>query len=96
MKKYLALYNEVCQRNRNIMTIVNKDITQKCCIESLAPDFFGEPVLVLRPNNGSDDSLICLFVRNNYVQKERFSETKSHRGYLFGQIYFEYVTLRTH
>lgn len=74
MKRYLTLYNDVCQRNRNIMTVVNNQIVQKCVVESLAPDFFGEPLLVLRPNISNDDSLICLFVRNNYVPKQRFVE----------------------
>ncbi len=51
------------------MTIINNQITQKCVVESLGPDHFGEPLLVLRPNNQNDDSLICLFIRADYKPK---------------------------
>lgn len=97
MKRYMELYREVTVRNRNIMTIVNNQIQQKCIIECLSPDYFGEPLLVLRGNFENDDSLICLFARNNYVQPQRFGEDTERRdGYILQSVYYEYVVVRTH
>ena len=97
IKKYMEMYREVTVKNRNIMTIVNKDIQQKCIIECLGPDFFAEPLLVLRGNTENDDSLICLFARNNYVPPQRFGEEVERKnGYILQSVYFEYVTVRTH
>ncbi len=80
------------------MTIINKDVVSKAVVECLAPDFFGDPILILRGNTEDDGLLKCLIVRQNYQPKPRFEEdeskTQRKAGFIKGNIYYEYVDLR--
>jgi len=64
----------------------------------LAPDYFGDPILVLRGNSEDDGVLKCLIVRQNYQPKSRFEEEDSKvqkkSGIVNGNVYYEYVDLR--
>jgi hypothetical protein len=64
----------------------------------LAPDFFGDPILVLRGNNEDDGVLKCLIVRQNYQPRPRFEEEDSKiqkkAGIVHGNVYYEYVDLK--
>ena len=56
------------------MTIVKNQIQPKCIIECLAPNFFGEPMLVVKGTAENDETLVCIFARNNYVPIPRFGD----------------------
>lgn len=47
MNSYMSLYRDLCNQNRNIMTVINKDIGPLYIIEYLGPDFFGEPMVII-------------------------------------------------
>ena len=98
LKPFMELYKEICSRNRNIMTIVNRQVESKAVVECFAPQFFGEPVLVLRGNTEEDNQLICLYIRQNYNGPQIFDEDHPsfvrHAGIIKRNVYYEYIRLR--
>jgi superfamily II RNA helicase len=100
LKPYMELYKEACIRNRNIMTIVNRQVESKSVVECFAPQFFGEPVLVIRGNTEDDNQLICLYIRENYQGPTRFEEDDPSFVKQSGEIkenkniFYEYIRLR--
>ena len=101
--KYGLKYKEVCAKNRNIMTIESKSVEQKCIVEALSPEFFGEPVVVIQSlKERMDDQIVCLYINRNYQAKERFEDRlhpagapakKSRSGYSNG-VYYEFIALK--
>lgn len=109
MKEYVRLHKEVGDRNRKILTVVQKDIGAGIIVESHAPQIFGEPVVILQgvsSNVDADDTLYCLYIsikgpKARFENPEELTAgTKGNiSGYLpFGEdgtnVYYEYMKMR--
>ena len=104
IRSYSRLFKEVGDKNRNIVTVINRDIIPLCIVESMKPELMETPVIVIQGINNSptaDDTMLCLFVTNDKRNIPMRFEDETTEPILEGRVqqsqskfYYQYLRLR--